>query len=254
MTQTFVSGYTSTLALQLNPADTTMTVATVPGVTSGRLYFSSGSQREWIDFTGVSGNTLTGLVRGLSATADPATAGTGLLWIAGQKFALVAMHDQLIDKQQPTASLQVATIYATIADRNTALGGDGVAAYPYLGIKVTETGLTYLYNTTTAEWEPYSTGTVTPNATPTSSGSGQVGNSSDFFNSVDVGISGAYEFPTNSIVQTIIHGATLKASPTGADEMLIADSAASFAQRKTTLTDLVTNIPITSLANNAFMA
>jgi len=34
------------------------------------------------------------------------------------------MHDQRIDKQQPTFNNQVATTYATTAARDTALGGD----------------------------------------------------------------------------------------------------------------------------------
>jgi len=38
------------------------------------------------------------LTRGLSKTADPATAGTGLTFIAGTPVKLVAMHDQLPDE------------------------------------------------------------------------------------------------------------------------------------------------------------
>jgi len=34
------------------------------------------------------------------------------------------MHDQMIDKQQPTATNQIATTYATTATRDAALGAD----------------------------------------------------------------------------------------------------------------------------------
>jgi len=34
----------------------------------------------------------------LSKTADPATSGTGLTWIAGTEVVLVAMHDQLVEE------------------------------------------------------------------------------------------------------------------------------------------------------------
>lgn len=102
MAQTYESGYQSTLALKLSPADTTVTVATAPTVTSGRLFLKSGSTKERISFTGNptpggSNVTLTGLTRSLSKTAEPATGSTGLTWLAGTKVTLVAMHDQLLD-------------------------------------------------------------------------------------------------------------------------------------------------------------
>ena len=92
------SGFSTLLTLPLAIADTTMTVATAPTVTSGRVYLVSWTTKEWIKFTGVSGLTLTGLTRNMSRTADPSTWGTGLAWIAGTKVTLVAMHDQLPDK------------------------------------------------------------------------------------------------------------------------------------------------------------
>lgn len=63
MAQTLESGFVTTLAAKLAAADTTMTVAVAPTVTKGRLFLKSGSVKEWIKFTGVSGTTLTGLVR-----------------------------------------------------------------------------------------------------------------------------------------------------------------------------------------------
>jgi len=90
----FQTWFKTTLAAKLNPAVTTITLATAPTATTGRLYLKNWTQEEWISFTGVSGSTCTGLTRTLSQTADPATAGTGLTWIAGTKVKLVQMHDQ----------------------------------------------------------------------------------------------------------------------------------------------------------------
>ena len=67
------SGYRSSLAAKLNPSDTTLTVKTAPTITEGRVFLKSGTQKEWIKFTGVSGTDLTGLTRNLSQTAIPAT-------------------------------------------------------------------------------------------------------------------------------------------------------------------------------------
>ena len=92
----FESGYKSTLATKLNPWDTSLTVATAPTITSGRLYLKSWSQEEWIEFTGVTGTTLTWLTRQLSRTAVPATSqGSGYTWTAGTTVRIVAMHDQI---------------------------------------------------------------------------------------------------------------------------------------------------------------
>ena len=92
----FESWFKTTLAVKLNPWDTSMTLAIAPTVTAGRIYLKSGNQEEWINFTGVSGTTLTGLSRQLSKTLVPATSqGSGYTWIAGTPVRLVAMHDQM---------------------------------------------------------------------------------------------------------------------------------------------------------------
>lgn len=94
----YESGFRTTLATRLDSSDTTMSVATAPTITAWRLFLKSWTQREWISFTGVTWTTLTGLTRGLSQTADPATSWTGLTWLAGTTVIIVAMHDQIIDK------------------------------------------------------------------------------------------------------------------------------------------------------------
>ncbi len=167
MTQTFESWYKSTLALRLDPSDTTATLASVPTVTKGRMYLDNWEQKEWIKFTGVSGSTITGLVRGLSQTADPSTAWTGLTWIAGTKIKLVAMHDQLLDKQEWDDPLISAVVYADTAARDSALWADWAVTIPYTNIYVTATGLFYNYNLSSNVWEAVDTGTVTANASTT---------------------------------------------------------------------------------------
>jgi hypothetical protein len=106
----FESGFRTTLSKPLAPADTTIYLKAVPTVTEGRLFLDNGAQQEWIEFNWISGLTLINLKRGMSKTADPATAGTGLTWLAGTRIRLVAMHDQILDKANwgnVTGNLQV---------------------------------------------------------------------------------------------------------------------------------------------------
>jgi len=92
------------LKAKLNAADTSLTANVDVWITAGRLYFVSDTQEEWIDFTWVAASgsnfTYSWLTRWLSQTADPATAWTWLTWLAGNKWVIVAMHDNLINKQE----------------------------------------------------------------------------------------------------------------------------------------------------------
>lgn len=198
MVATFESGFKTTLALRLDPTDTTMTVATAPTRTSGRLYLKSGSQKEWISFTGVSGNTITWLTRWLSQTADPATAWTGLTWIAGTKIVLVAMHDQLPDKQQPTTFAAITVtgdsnfngtlrvpVYATTADRDIAIPS------PTNGMIVYVTAWWVLYQYIAGAWTTFATGT-TPNASDTVAGKIEIATYAEFIASTNVWGTGAF--------------------------------------------------------------
>lgn len=63
ITQTYQTGFTTTLAAKLAAGDTTATLATVPTRTAGRMLLRAGSIKEWISYTGVSGSTITGLTR-----------------------------------------------------------------------------------------------------------------------------------------------------------------------------------------------
>jgi len=99
MAQQYESGFSTIIAVTLNPADTSITLAVAPEALSGRMYITDWSQREWISYTGVSGTTLTGVTRNLDLFDDPATGGTGLQFNAGTPIVLVAMHDQLPNKK-----------------------------------------------------------------------------------------------------------------------------------------------------------
>ena len=165
MAETYESWYRSTLAAKLNAADTSMIVATAPTVTRGRLYLRRWATEEWIEFTWVSGSTLTWLTRGLSQTADPVTWWTGETWVAWTEVELVAMHDQLQDKARPAA-----TTFADTTARDASLWGDWVATQPYTDVYTTAEWLHWNYNLSSNQWESVDTWTTTPNASETAAG------------------------------------------------------------------------------------
>lgn len=234
MVQTYESWFRTTLSLWLSTTDTTATLATVPTVTSGRLYLTDWSQEEWINFTGVSGSTVTGLTRWLSQTADPATAGTGKTWIAGTKVKLVAMHDQLADKLQGNQFLGSAQVYATTAARDTALGGDWVATKAYSDVYVTATGLHYQYNLSSNQWEAIETGTVTPNMTTAVAWKWQSSTQVHFDAGTDIWVTWAQNVATNWQIQNMVNTSTAKTALVDADLLLLWDSAAAWINKKIT--------------------
>jgi len=170
----YVSGKKISLTAKLNPADTSLTADIDVWITTWRLYFKSDLQEEWMSYTGVAASwsdyIYSWLTRWLSQTADPATAWTGKTWLAWNKAVITAMHDQLLDIQQPTQILQDAKTYTTTTARDTALGWDWAALFNYTDIKCTDTWLFYRYNTTTNVWESVDTWTTTPNASTTTAG------------------------------------------------------------------------------------
>ena len=250
----FESGKRTTVAYPVTPTDTTIKLASAPTVTNGRLYLKNDAQEERISFTGVTWNTVTWCIRWLSKTADPATAGTGLTWVAWSVVKLVAMHDQLVDKQSSnifvgnqtiTGDLDVsgyleadrikaikwsyATTYATTADRDTALGGNGVCLYPYAWIQAN--GVFYNYNTATAQRESVDTGTVTPNASTTVAGKVELSTQTETEDQTTTG--GAWPLvPTNATINP--NNITSTAPATG-DKISFADISDSNKLRSTTI-------------------
>lgn len=225
MTQTFQSWLDFTVSEKISPADTTIYISPVPTITAGRVYLKNAAQEEWISFTWVGATSITGCTRWLSQTADPATSGTGLTWVAWSKGVLVAMHDQLPDKQQGDAVLFSAKVYATTAARDSALWANWAATKAYTGIYVTATGLFYNYNLSTAQWESVDTGTTTPDATTTAAGKVELPTDAEVTSGTATGGTWATLTPTNA--QTI-KSVSLKAAWTTistADEFVINQSA-----------------------------
>lgn len=162
MVTTFESGFKTTLAQKLDAADTSMVVATAPTVTAWRLFLKSWSNKERISYTWVTWTTLTWLTRWLSQTADPSSSWTWLTWIAWTEVILVAMHDQLLDRQYPDP-----LVFANTTARDAALWADWAAAKAFVNVYTTAEWLHRNYNLGTAQWESIDTWTTTPNASTT---------------------------------------------------------------------------------------
>ena len=250
----FESGKRTTVAKPISPADTTIYLASVPTVTSGRLYLKNDAQEERISFSGVSWNTVTGCNRNLSKVNDPVTSGTWLTWVAWTVVKLVLMHDQIVDKswantrvgnQTITGDLDVsgyleadrikaikwsyATTYASTAARDAALWGDGACLYPYTGIQAN--GVFYNYNTATAQWESVDTGTATGWATTSAIWSVELSTQTETEDQTTTG--GAWPLvPTNATINP--NNITSTAPATG-DKISFADISDSNKLRSTTI-------------------
>jgi len=221
MTTTYESGFKTYLAAKLNPTDVTMTVATAPTRTAGRIYLKSWSQEERISYTGVTGTTLTGLTRWLSKTADPATAGTGLTFIAGTPVKLVAMHDQLPDENivnifdgdntfngdnTHTGSddytgagarldLSWAKLWFSVPNLTTA---ERVALTAENGDFVYDTTLGNFYVYKASWWADVDTGTTTPNGSTTVAGVYEEATVAEQWTASATGTTGARLVPANA--------------------------------------------------------
>lgn len=224
MASQFASGKVPVLTRKLNAADSTAYLDSDVGITSGRLYLSNNLQEEWLSFSGVAASgseyAYSGLVRGLSQTADPSTAGTGKTWLAGQQCALVEMHDQMFNKQRPEPK-----IFATTAARDSALGADGAATSPWVNVYVTDTALHYNYNLGTNQWEAIDTGTVTPNASTTVAGKVEIATQAEVTNGTTTGGTGAILAVSPDQLIQEVNGSTAKVTIAQADKIPLADSA-----------------------------
>lgn len=182
---TSASGKTTRLTVQLNPSDVTLTTNSDVGVTKGRLYLKNNLQEEWISFSGVAASgsnyVYSGLVRGLSQTADPATVGTGLTWLVNQQCVLVAMHDQLPDRQDGMKCKVYADTTARDADLTSPT--NGMTCY------VTADGVFYDYQS--GAWATRANG-ATPNASTTVAGKVEIATTAESKAGTSTGGTGAY--------------------------------------------------------------
>jgi len=87
------SFYETTLGSAITAVQTTIPVTVAPNITSGYLVIEANtSNREIIKYTGVSGTTLTGVVRGLAEYGSDDSAGTGKAHSAGVDIACKDVH------------------------------------------------------------------------------------------------------------------------------------------------------------------
>lgn len=227
----FETGYKQTLAAKLNPGDTSMLVDIAPTITAWRVYLKSGSQEEWIWFSGVSGKTLTGLTRQLSKTTNPATSqGSWFTWIAGTPVRIVAMHDQIADLQEllnanntfngdnvyngKTTLNGAFDVYWDLEIKNTGtlvINGQSIP-YPIVTDE-TERDTLYtspsgweaayvqslnalqIYNGWSSQWESLDVWTPTPQASTSSYGTVELSTNSDAESSTGVGVIQANQWP-----------------------------------------------------------
>lgn len=254
----FESGKRTTLAKPVSPWDTTIYLASAPAGTETRAYIENDAQRERVLYTWISGNSITGCSRNISATADPASSGVWLTWVAWTVVKFVVMHDQIVNKagantragnQTITGDLDVswyleadrikaikwsyATTYISTAARDAALWGNGACLYPYTGIQAN--GVFYNYNTATAQWEAVTTWTATWAATTTSIWSVELSTQTETEDQTTTG--GAWPtVPTNA---TINPNNITSTTPATGDKLSFADVSNSNKLRSATLQTLV---------------
>jgi len=87
------SFYATTLASAITAAASTISVIVAPSITEGYMVIEANtSNKEIIKYTGVSGTTLTGCVRGLATYGSDDSAGTGKTHAAGVEIANKDVH------------------------------------------------------------------------------------------------------------------------------------------------------------------
>lgn len=230
MTQTYQTWFKTVLAEALTATATTLLLKTPPTVTKGRMRIINGSIEEWISFSGVTWSTITGMVRWLSQTADPATAGTGLSWWAGTQIILVAMHDQLPDKQETTAFTWAITATDLSFTGTTTPGlrtknltsTQRLALTPSNGDIVYDTTDGVHYQYIGGAWATFATGSVA-NASTTAAGKIEIATSAETIAGTDTGGTGAFLSVLPSDQAKNIQSSTFvyATSPTGSDTYVI---------------------------------
>lgn len=194
------SGYNNYFALPVAPWDTTITLGTAPTTTSGRVYAKNEDQEEWIDYTGVSGATITGCTRGMSQTADPSTGWTWLTWIAWTPVVLVWMHDQLPMKTKSNTYSGTQTFIDIDFTGTTTpwMKAKSLTTAQRDAIATPANGH-LIYNSTTGEfnvyqgwaWSAVASGSTQPNSSTTVAGKVETATSAEFIAKTDTGGTGA---------------------------------------------------------------
>jgi len=173
--QTYATWAKLILTRKLQPTDTSLYADRDLWVDKGRLYLVDNNNAEWIEFNWSPTLSWTeyvypNLVRGLSQTADPSTAWTGLTWLAVTEAKLVAMHDQLFDKQEnQTLTKSISFSGAT----NPWIRANNLTTTQRLAL--TPSNWTIVYDTTLWEnyqyiggtWYAIAAGSTQPNASDT---------------------------------------------------------------------------------------
>ncbi len=211
MTATYESGYNSTISLPLSASATSIEVATAPTRTKGRMKIYSWNLKERISYTGVSWTTLTGVTRWLSKTWIPATAGTGLPWIAWTKIKLVAMHDQLPDINEDTAFTGSVTATDVRFTGTTSSGlrlktlteAQRDALTPAVGDKIINSTSVTEQTYYGWSWNDNASGT-TPAASTTVAGKVEISTDAENTSGASTGWTGALLTPTPAWVATVI--------------------------------------------------
>lgn len=183
MTQTYASGKSLILTQKLNPWDTSFFANIDVWVDTGRIFFTNWAQKEWVKFTWISASwdnfEYTWLTRQLSQTSDPSTSWwSGYTWIGGTTGVLVAMHDQIPDKQENTTfSGSITTTDVEFSNTTTPwlhlkqlTTAQRLALTPENGIVVYDTDLWENYQYIAGAWSAVSSWSTQPNASTTVAG------------------------------------------------------------------------------------
>lgn len=215
------------LTQKLASSDASLRIDRDIWVSEGRLKLKDPNNRdttyvEWLSFATNTANgdgtyTLGTLVRWLSQTADPATAGTWKTFWAGTECVLVAMHDQLPDKASPSV------VFAGDITADDILAWSlGFTSTTKWGLRVNNLTTTQrdalvgvlngtiIYNTTSWEfqirqawsWVTMSSGSTQPNASTTVAGKVEIATETEVNDQTDTWWTWATNVITPSLLAT----------------------------------------------------
>jgi len=119
------SFFDTTLASAITADAATISVTSAPNITEGYMVIEANtSNREIIKYTGVSGNNLTGCVRGLASFGSDDSAGTGKAHAAGVDVANRNVHFYYAEYYNVLGGTSAFPGVSTFYDSNTVTIGD----------------------------------------------------------------------------------------------------------------------------------